>query len=51
VLLSRLTDVVPGSLPPAIPGFPEDTSVVRLLQRAAGVALERTPARPTVAMP
>lgn len=51
VLLSRLTDVAPGSLPPAIPGFPEDTSVVRLLQRAAGVALERTPARPTVAMP
>lgn len=48
VLLSRLTDVAPGSLPPTIPGFSEDTSVVRLLQRAATTALARNPARPTV---
>lgn len=47
VLLNRLTDVLPGSLPPTIPGFSEDTSVVRLLQRAAQTALDRNPARPT----
>lgn len=51
VILERLTGFAPESLPPTIPGFSEDTSVVRALQRASATALGRTPARPTVAMP
>jgi len=47
VLLSRLTDVAPLSLPPTIPGYSDDTAFVRVLQRAATTALDRNPARPT----
>lgn len=48
VILARLIDVNPESLPPTIPGAPTDTVVVRQLQRAAAMALARHPARPTV---
>lgn len=47
VLLSRLIDVHPESLPPRIPGESTDTTIVRRLQRAAAMALARHPARPT----
>ncbi len=47
VILSRLIDVHPESLPPRIPGASADTTMVRLLQRAAAMALARHPARPT----
>lgn len=48
VILARLTDVNPESLPPTIPGTSTDTAVVRRLQRAAAMALARHAARPTV---
>jgi hypothetical protein len=47
VILSRLIDVHPESLPPSIPGSSTDSTTVRLLQRAAAMALTRHPARPT----
>ena len=48
VILSRLIDAAPESLPPSIPGASTDTATVRLLQRAAAMALARHPATPTV---
>lgn len=48
VLLARISNVGPDALPPIVPGFAEDSSVVRALQRAATLALDRNPARPTV---
>lgn len=48
VILARLIDVNPESLPPVIPGASTDSTVVRQLQRAAAMALARHPARPTV---
>jgi hypothetical protein len=47
VILTRLGGAEPLTLPPTIPGFAEDTAIVRLLQRAATEALSRTEARPT----
>lgn len=47
VILGRLNDVDPLSLPPTIPQFSEDTSIVRLLQRSAAIALGRNEAHPT----
>lgn len=46
-IVARILEIHPESLPPRIPGAREDTTVVRALQRAASVALERSPARPT----
>ena len=46
-IVGRILDVHPESLPPRIPGAREDTLVVRALQRAVAVALDRSPARPT----
>lgn len=51
VILSRLIDVHPESLPPRIPGASTDSTTVRALQRAAAAALARHPARPTVLRP
>jgi hypothetical protein len=48
VILSRLIGTSPESLPPRIPGASADTATVRLLQRAAAMALARHPATPTV---
>jgi hypothetical protein len=47
-IVARILEINPESLPPRIPGFREDSTVVRALQRAANVALNRSPARPTV---
>ncbi len=47
VILARLGGAEPLTLPPTIPGFSEDTAIVRRLQRAATEALARTEARPT----
>lgn len=46
-IVSRILEIEPGSLPPRIPGVREDSTVVRALQRAASVALARSPARPS----
>jgi hypothetical protein len=46
-IVARILEINPEDLPPRIPGAREDTTVVRALQRAANVALERSPARPT----
>ncbi len=48
VILSRLNGTAPESLPPRIPGASTDTATVRLLQRAAAMALARHPATPTI---
>ena len=48
VILSRLIGTAPESLPPRIPGAFTDTTTVRVLQRAAAMALARHPATPTV---
>ena len=46
-IVARILEIDPESLPPRIPGAGEDSLVVRALQRAANVALGRSPARPT----
>lgn len=46
-IIARILEIDPEALPPRIPGAREDTTVVRALQRAANVALGRSPARPT----
>ena len=46
VLLARLRDTDPRTLPPSIPGSSLGEAQVRALQRAAVEALERNPARP-----
>ncbi len=46
-IVARILEIDPEALPPRIPGSREDTTVVRALQRAANVALGRSPARPT----
>jgi hypothetical protein len=46
VLLARLRDIDPRTLPPSIPGSSLAEAQVRALQHAAVVALERNPARP-----
>lgn len=47
VILERLTAVHPESLPPQLPGYSVDSTVLRHLQRAAATALDRNPRRPT----
>lgn len=46
VIHARLTGVAPEALPPRIPYLDVDSGTVRALQRAAAVALARSPARP-----
>lgn len=46
VIVGRLLEIDPETLPPTIPGSSEPESVVRALQRAASLALARNPARP-----
>lgn len=46
VLVARIADLDPRTLPPVIPGVAEDTATVRFLQRMAAEALAATPARP-----
>lgn len=46
-IVARILEIDPETLPPRIPGVREDTTVVRALQRAANVALARSPAWPT----
>jgi hypothetical protein len=46
VILARVFDTDPRTLPPTIPGIREDSATVRFLQRMAAAALTRAPARP-----
>jgi hypothetical protein len=45
-IVGRINDLDPRTLPPVIPGRQEDSLVVRALQAAAALALERNAARP-----
>ena len=46
-IIARILAVDPETLSPRIPGVREDSLVVRALQRAANVALQRSPVRPS----
>lgn len=48
VIVGRLLEIDVETLPDQIPGSSEPESVVRALQAAAALALERNPARPTL---
>jgi len=47
-LLERLRSIRPDQLPPTIPGVPADSTIVRALQRAARLALDRNAVHPSM---